>query len=134
MQINEIYTELLLKAEKDLNLSKLITTTESPDIENACYHSQQCAEKAFKAFLIYSDIPFKHIHNLIILCHKCLEIDDSFSRFNLHCHVLNKYISFVRYFEVPELTINDMNEAIEYAEEILRFVNGKLKWLLMGLI
>jgi HEPN domain-containing protein len=37
----------------------------------ACYHCQQSAEKALKAFLMYCDIEPPKTHNLSLLCEMC---------------------------------------------------------------
>ena len=44
-------------------------------LEIACYHSQQCAEKVLKGYLISKEIEPPWTHNLIELCQKCIEYD-----------------------------------------------------------
>jgi HEPN domain-containing protein len=122
---NEIFSEWIRFAEGDLAVTKHITTMHKPIIEIACYHCQQCAEKALKAFLIFHTVQPKFIHDLAILCSDCQEIDSSFASLVDYCHVLSQYITNTRYPSPIELNENDMKQSIEFAEKIFDFVKSK---------
>jgi HEPN domain-containing protein len=44
-----------------------------PLLLTVCFHSQQCAEKYFKALLVFKDIAFPKTHDLLILDMMCNE-------------------------------------------------------------
>jgi HEPN domain-containing protein len=51
------------------DLAAARTLLSDPDIPSriACFHAQQAAEKALKALLVASSIPFKKTHDLVVL-------------------------------------------------------------------
>ena len=57
-----------LKFARD-DLAAARTLLSDPDIPSriACFHAQQSAEKALKALLVASSIPFKKTHDLVVL-------------------------------------------------------------------
>ena len=63
----------LEKAEGDLSSAGYLLTL--PDaqcrFDVICFHAQQCAEKALKAFLVLRKIPFERIHDLGELLELC---------------------------------------------------------------
>jgi len=67
------------------------------EIEIVCYHSQQCAEKALKGYLISKDTEPPHSHNLVELCQLCMQYDNSFSGILDDCSDLTPYGVVVRY-------------------------------------
>jgi HEPN domain-containing protein len=46
--------------------------------EISVFHCQQCAEKALKAYLVAHEINPPKIHNLLILCKMCADLDEDF--------------------------------------------------------
>jgi HEPN domain-containing protein len=113
------------KAENDLILAKHITTMVNIDIANACYHCQQCAEKALKAFLVYNNVKYRMIHDLDDLCFDCKNIDPDFKQISVNCNILNDYITHSRYPSSYVFVEIEMYESIKLAEEILDFVKAK---------
>jgi len=122
---NEIFSEWIHFAEGDLEVAKHITTMHKPKYEISCYHCQQCAEKALKAFLIFHFVQPKFIHDLVVLCSDCQEIDNSFANLDESCYVLNQYITNTRYPSSTELNEGDMEQAIDFAEKVLTFVKER---------
>ena len=52
----ELAKQWLEKAKDDyISAGVLMEKVIPPQIEIACYHSQQCAEKALKAFCVYAN-------------------------------------------------------------------------------
>ena len=89
----------LLKAEEELESARKLIEGDSPILDTAYYHAQQCAEKALKAYLSYSHLPIKkRVSNPDII----LEQDIVFG---------------------PDK--EDVKETIEKAREILNFVKSK---------
>ena len=70
-----VVREWLAKAAGDLNAAKVPANAGNKD--NALYHCQQCAEKSWKAFLTWSDRPFRRTHDLEELGAACATLDDS---------------------------------------------------------
>ena len=126
MPIRENYAGLMRIALQDLDLAKHATTADEVYIEGVCYHCQQCAEKALKAFLNYRGVEYGFIHNLEKLNSDCQLIDNDFSNLFTHCAVLNIYSTTVRYVDKSEISTDEMKEAIQLADEVYNFVKRKL--------
>jgi HEPN domain-containing protein len=54
-------------ARSDLQLGRVALRARDVLPEDACFHAQQCAEKALKALLLRRDIPFLRTHNIEVL-------------------------------------------------------------------
>jgi HEPN domain-containing protein len=54
----------LARARSDLALARVALTAPDVLLEDACYHTQQCAEKALKALLLQRQIVFPYTHVL----------------------------------------------------------------------
>ena len=96
----------------------------------ACFTAQQAAEKALKAYLIYCGKSITKIHDLGALLEMCVKIDKSFEELREASASLTGYYTPTRYPDVAEFMIfskNKAEEALELAQEILRFVEGKIK-------
>jgi HEPN domain-containing protein len=58
-------------AEEDLIMAKSALKRSKPLTTASCFHSQQCAEKYFKAILVAKDVEFPKTHDLLILNTLC---------------------------------------------------------------
>jgi len=67
--------EWLLRAGRDLAAAAHDLTAEPPSLHDVAFHSQQAAEKSFKALLTWHGKPFRKTHNLEELGQQCLEVD-----------------------------------------------------------
>lgn len=66
--MNGIVAEWIERAEGDLRTAEReMRARKGPNYDAACFHSQQCAEKYVKAFLVHCQIPFRPIHDLEVL-------------------------------------------------------------------
>jgi len=66
-------------ADEDLHLAEQAMTLqgkEGPPYRLIAYHTQQCAEKYLKAFLVYCVVDFPYTHNISILLELCSEHAD----------------------------------------------------------
>jgi HEPN domain-containing protein len=92
----------------------------------ACYHSQQCAEKALKGYLLYQKIDLPKIHDLSILCKMCTEKDTSFNEIYEDSSRLSLYGVVTRYpKEIPiDETLAQM--VIQRAQKIYDFCASKI--------
>ena len=118
----DLAKEWLRYAKSDFNTARHMFGDVIPkEIEISCYHSQQCAEKSLKAYLIANGIEPPNIHDLVELNNFCIASNASFSTIQQYCVFLNPYGVHVRY--PNELAIDDgtTKQAIDNAEKLLLF-------------
>lgn len=66
--MNPLTQEWVDKAEGDFTTAKReFSATVDPNFDAVCFHSQQCAEKYFKACLHKANIEFPRTHDLVAL-------------------------------------------------------------------
>ena len=65
----------LAKAALDLRAATHEFTATPPLVDDIVFHAQQAAEKSFKAFLTWHQIPFRKTHSLEEVGEQCLAID-----------------------------------------------------------
>ena len=128
MELHELVAEWIKYSKNDLSVAQHLYDNMHPrQLEIICYHSQQAAEKALKAFLVLNDITPPKIHDLNRLCEMCNDINENFSQVVQYCSALNLYSNLPRYpFEI-EILDNDAESAIHKATEILEFTNKIIK-------
>ena len=63
----------LAKANSDLMASQHLLDSDGP-YDAVCFHAQQAAEKALKAWLAVADLPIPRTHNLEDLLAQCLAL------------------------------------------------------------
>jgi HEPN domain-containing protein len=93
--------------------------------EISCFLSQQCAEKALKAYLVFKNDEPEKTHNLILLCQKCISFDSAFSQISDNCAELLPFAVAVRY--PNELSPDDYvaKHAIDNAQKVYDFCTSK---------
>jgi len=107
-------------ADEDLRVAEVILP--QAFIGSACFHAQQAAEKALKAYLAWlSEEEIPKAHDLtqlstLIVQRGGLEPPERGLR------VLNQHAVAARYPEVPPPTHAEAAAAVELAEELLAFV------------
>jgi HEPN domain-containing protein len=119
MTMLDLAKEWLRYAKSDLNTAKHMFNDVNPkETEISCYHTQQCAEKSLKAYLIIKEIDPPHIHDLVELNKICKSHEPDFSTLQQYCIFLNPYGTHIRY--PNELAIDDSiaKISIDYAEKI----------------
>ncbi len=119
-----IYEQWLLSAEEDYDSAIVLFNGKlnSPSI----FHTQECAEKALKAFLAYKNIVIPESHNLDELCLKCSELDKDFNTIYMNVIDLNGFDIRFRYPEVIlDPSVKDVQNAIIDSEMIFNFVKSK---------
>jgi len=122
MDDSNISSDWLLYAENDLDAAQyLFDRPFRKQIEIVCYHCQQAAEKALKAFLVFSDIEAPKTHDLAALCRRCALLEESFSEYLVDCGDLSLYVANARYPSKIEITETDAKEALRMAERIVSF-------------
>ncbi|MGE5558829.1 MAG: HEPN domain-containing protein [Bacillota bacterium] len=117
----------LAKATNDLKTAERIIDSDDPLSDIACYHSQQCAEKALKAFLTSKEVTFEKTHDLVALNVLCRKIDAKFIEINETCILLMPYAVETCYpGSLDGFSVDEARNAIQNARIVLDFVVGKL--------
>ncbi|MBI3913155.1 MAG: HEPN domain-containing protein [Chloroflexi bacterium] len=96
-----------------------------PNYDAACFHSQQCAEKYLKAFLIAQRVEPPRTHNLIELLRLCLKRDGTFEMIRPAFESLNLYAAVIRYPGVVSANKDDVRGAVQAMKQLREFVRGK---------
>lgn len=115
-------------AEEDLILAKSALRRSKPLTIGSCFHSQQCAEKYFKAIMISQNIEFPKTHDLLILNTLCTKagIITGFMKEDLGR--LSGYAVHTRY-PGNQPTPEEAKDALEIARNIRKFAR-----VLLGLM
>jgi HEPN domain-containing protein len=107
-------------AEEDLTMAKSALRRSKPLTSSSCFHSQQCAEKYFKAILIAQDVEFPKTHDLLILNTLCVNagIFTGFTK-----EALGRLSGYAVHTRYPgnQPTPAEAREALEIAMTVRRF-------------
>ena len=118
----------IYKAQNDLKSAQKLVEGDEPIYDTSIYHTQQCAEKALKAYLAFKNQPIQKSHDVELLVEICSKIDKSFEKLYQYSENLNPYSTAFRYPDIYlEPDKEDVFEAIEMAKEILNFIKMKIK-------
>ena len=117
----------LTKAGQDLRRVEILLGTEPPDVEGALYHCQQAAEKAFKSFLTWHDVPFRRVHELDVIGGHCVDVDPTLKDLADRADILTKYAWQFRYPGAPyEPALEEGQMAFILAREIMEAMTSRL--------
>ena len=118
----------LKKAMTDLKTAKKLFREDEPILDTSVYHTQQCAEKAFKGYLAFKKQPIQKTHDLAVLVEICGQLDEEFRKFMDDAAILGPYCDAFRYpGNQDEPDVEEAADAITRAEKILSFVEGIIK-------
>ena len=118
----------LRRARSDLQLGRVALRTKGVLPEDACFHAQQCAEKALKALLLQRGIDFPRTHVIEVLLDLLkvngvdipTGVDEAFQ--------LSEYAVQTRYpGEWEPVTKAEARRAIEQAALVLAWVEGQFE-------
>ena len=126
-QSRDVVGGWLQRARSDLNLGKAALRTKGVFPEDACFHAQQCAEKALKALLLKLGIDFPRTHAIEVLLDllkaQGMEIPSGVDR----AFELSQYAVQTRYPGEWELVPKkEAMGALERAALVLAWVEGKI--------
>lgn len=97
-------------------------------VSSIIYHSQQCAEKSFKTYLIFKNQDVLKTHDLIKLLNECQKFDKEFYTLLSDAQDLNPYITTSRYpdnvFIMPSVATAEI--LFQKAANIFNFVKDKI--------
>ena len=122
----------LAQAEHSLNVSHLML--DSGMGADACFHAEQTAQLALKAFLYARGRRFVNIHSDRTLAQECSKEDNDFLPFVDAGTILDRYYLSTRYPDaLPEpaipfesFTQQEATQAVSFAEEIVGLVRTKI--------
>jgi HEPN domain-containing protein len=101
----------------------------------SCFMSEQSAQIALKAYLIYKTGRYTSLHSIKKLAERCLEQEEAFINIVEYGKILDRYYIPTRYpnaLAPPAIpaeiyTEKDAKEALEFAKEILKKVKEKIE-------
>ena len=124
------YQDWLLKAENDLKAAEgIYGYYEKPPTDTICYHCHQVAEKSLKSYLVFREIIFHKIHDLIALLNLCLTKGKTLDFLRGNLEVLNQYYIETKYpLDMPiDYSKEEAKEAINKARFILETIKDKIE-------
>ena len=94
---------------------------------DAAFHCQQAAEKTLKAFLSWSDVPFRKTHDLAELGQQCAALDASLEALCRRAECLSSFAWIFRYpGDVEEPPAAEIADAFELAREVYEAILARL--------
>ena len=118
--------------DEDLQLAEQAITLQGkqgPPYRLIAYHTQQCAEKYLKAYLVYCGVDFPYTHNISILLELCSE-HVTWTAELRDAEQLTLYSITTRYpGEDEEVSETEAKRAIELARQVREQVRNALKQL-----
>jgi len=124
--ICELVDQWLRIAHRDLLTAKQGFDAGIVITETICYHCQQAAGKALKAFLVRYQVEFSKTHNIITLLNLCSSVDASFQKLE-KADDLTDYAVEIRYpDDWYEPSLEEANKAFQLAQKVVEFVKLKL--------
>lgn len=117
----------LAKADNDLlNIANNLRAEQVP-WDTVCFHAQQAAEKALKAFLVHRGRLPARTHDLVALLEVCAELDPALRALESDCQRLNAYGVAARYpADVYEPDAEVARSLATAAAEFVRIVRTRL--------
>lgn len=127
MENNDILKEWVSFSKKDLETALFLSENMRPrPLEIICFHCQQAAEKALKAFILANNIMPPKSHELNMLCDICKSSDNSFSSISDYCGDITLYGVQPRYPHEMDISDVDTDNALKKSKSICDFVFEKL--------
>jgi HEPN domain-containing protein len=111
------------RAISDYKSAKKLFSGKNKILGATVFHCQQSVEKILNSFLVYKEIKFERVHNIVYLLDKCVNINESFQKWYVVAESITPYATLFRYpgdFDEPE--IDDVKEALANSKEIINFV------------
>ena len=125
-----IIEEWMIYSDMDLATAKHLRDTMHPKpLEIICYHCEQSAEKALKAFWLFIDDNPPRTHDLELLRDKCEAFDKAFEGLFDECERLKVFATQPRYPFELDVTENIMNLAISDSEKVSEFIKAKITFV-----
>lgn len=122
------HEDWLAIADQDLYAAAKLLRDDDSTLAPSIFHTQQCAEKALKAYLAFNQCMIQKTHDLVKLLESCSKLDQEFTELLPAVSDLNPFAIEGRY---PEdnfymLYRPQVEKALNQAEGILAFVKEKI--------
>ena len=119
--------EWLERALADLESATILLGATPSHPDTAVFHSQQAAEKAWKAFLFWHGVPFRKTHDLRMLGDACVRLDGSLSSLAERAEDLTQFAWVFRYPGGPQApTVQEATDLLRLAREVYAAVLARL--------
>lgn len=116
------HSEWFKKADED-ELSITAIMKNGGAFSTACFLSQQMAEKYLKGLIVFHDLSFTKVHDLLELETILLDIEPEIKNYESELDLLSSYYIETRYpGDYPEFTQEEARKAFEAAKKIKDFV------------
>ena len=128
MNARQQRTRLWLEsASGDLRAARQLMAAQDRVVMSICFHAQQAAEKALKAYLVWMDVVFRPTHDLKVLVQQCSAQHPPFARLAT-LETLSVYAVETRYpQELPDCLPPDLSAQIAQAADCVDMVLAVLK-------
>ncbi len=117
----DVAARWLKLAESDFAGAEVLVTNNT-NLQGACFHCQQAAEKSLKAWLIAHDTPFPKEHDLERVIELCASLAPGFKELSTEAMALTPYAVKLRYDSTFWPSIDEARIALEQARRIYQFV------------
>lgn len=124
--MNDDVQEWIDKAEGDLvTAQRELRARKNPNYNSACFHSQQCAEKYLRGFMVQKGISFHKIHDLRELSEGILE---SYPEFDLISDLLAELNPLAVATRYPgfNATREIAKDAVKAAQQVRTFIRARM--------
>lgn len=119
--------EWLRFAAEDLEAAELLANASTPKVTQALFHAQQAAEKALKAFLVFSGRTYPLTHSLNVLADLCSKLDPTLRQVTGAALWLTQYAVRFRYPGAEEEPgVEDARKGVEAARAVWLAVRGRV--------
>lgn len=117
----------LVRGSTDIRAAEHDLAASPPILSDAVFHCQQAVEKAFKAFLVWRNTPFRKTHSLEETGEQCIDQDPSLRDIVDKAVPLTEYAWKFRYPGPPEdPTLAEAEEALMIAREAYEAIVSRL--------
>jgi HEPN domain-containing protein len=124
---DQLVKNWMIKAQHDLFAAQKLSSEADLYSDIAIYHCQQSAEKAIKGFLVLHDQIFPRTHDLRLLLQLAIVVNPDCQQYQEASELLTPYATEFRYpSDVMQPTEEELQEALEKAEEIFNFITSLL--------
>jgi HEPN domain-containing protein len=117
----------LQRARSDLLLGEVAYNTTGVMLEDACFHAQQCAEKALKGLLSHLNIAFPRTHAIELLLDLLKNAGSDIPHRIDEAFILTQYAVETRYpGSIEPIDRDEARKALLLSTEVLKWVEEKL--------
>lgn len=131
--VRDLVLEWIVKAEDDFDDADTLLSPQRSRLGGVAFHSQQCAEKYLKTFLVARDVEPPKTHDIKELLGLVAAIDTALAESLHDARVLTPYGATIRYpGDFPDVTRPLAKEAFDLASKVREAVREALGDFLEG--